>query len=153
MPAEAWGEDEGLRRYVSVEAGSFDLSGEDNVVLGRALAEDLGVEPGDPVRLLTVRPLEGGAFLPRVSRFTVTGIISTGYQELDQLWVFMPLDRGMRVLPPGSSRQLLGIKITDPYALPNPLFSSGRDGDARYLANEIAKVKAKFYLEHKELYF
>jgi lipoprotein-releasing system permease protein len=139
IPADAWSTDAGLRRYVEVEAGSFDLSGENSVVLGRALAEELGVEPGDPVRLLTVRPLDNGAFLPRVSRFTVAGVISTGYQELDQLWVFMPLERGMRVLPPGSSRQVLGIKIAEPYSLPNPLFASGRGGEARYLANEVAR--------------
>lgn len=139
IPADAWGRDAGLRRYLDVVSGSFDLTAEDSVVLGEALADELGVEPGDPVRLLTVRPLENGAFLPRVSRFTVAGVVSSGYQELDQLWVFMPLARGMRVLPPGSSRQILGIKIAEPYSLPNPLFAAGRSGDGRYLANEISR--------------
>lgn len=139
VPPEAWRADEGLRRYITVEAGAFDLTDGNSVVLGSSLAEALDVSPGDPVRLLTVRPLAGGSFLPRVSRFTVSGVISTGYQELDQLWVFMPLERGMRVLPPGSSRQLLGIKIDRPYTLPNPLFARGRSGEGRYVANEIAR--------------
>ena len=139
LPADAWRRDEGLRRYITVREGEFDLSGERSVVLGQAVAEELSVSPGDAVRLLTVRPLENGAFLPRVSTFTVRGVISTGYQELDQLWLFMPLERGMRVLPPGSSRQILGVKIEEPYSLPNPLFASGRGGEGRYLANEIAR--------------
>ncbi|MFO8063518.1 MAG: ABC transporter permease [Spirochaetota bacterium] len=139
LPAETWDADESFRRYIEVEAGSFDLEDPDNVVLGSRLAEQLDVEPGDPVRLLTVRSLDGGSFLPRVSRFTVAGVVSSGYQELDQLWVFMPFERGMRVLPSDSSRQILGIKIEEPYALPNPLFAGGRTGDARYLANEISR--------------
>lgn len=140
VPPEAWKEDPGLRRYITVEQGRFDLTGGERVVLGRSLAEELGVGPGDAVQLLTVRPLENGAFLPRVSSFTVSGVVTTGYQELDQLWLFMPLERGMRVLPPGSSRQLLGVKIENPYSLPNPLFGAGRGGEGRYLANQIART-------------
>ncbi|MFP4204719.1 MAG: ABC transporter permease [Spirochaetaceae bacterium] len=139
VPEDLWSRDEGFRRYIDLEAGEFDLGEGENVVLGKALAEELEVGPGDRVRLLTVRSLDEDSFLPRVSRFNVAGVISTGYQELDQLWMFMPFERGVRVLPEGSSRQILGIKIKDPYSLPNPLTGGGRRGEARYQANEIAR--------------
>lgn len=124
VPPDLLKRDGGFREYLSIEAGSFDLGGEERIVLGRYLAEQLQVDPGDEVRLLTVRSLEGRSFLPRVSRFVVTGIVSTGYQELDRLWAFLPLERGLRVLPPENSDSYLGIKMEHPYALQQNLFGS-----------------------------
>lgn len=124
VPPELLKEDGGFREYLSIDAGAFDLEREDSIVLGRYLAEQLQVEPGDEVRLLTVRSLEGRSFLPRVSRFVVTGVASTGYQELDRLWAFLPLERGLRVLPPENSDTFLGVKMEHPYALQQNLFGS-----------------------------
>lgn len=137
---EIWNTDTGFRDYMEVEAGAFDLregvtvfgdtSGEgarSPIVLGAQIARRLDVQPGDPVRLLTVRPSPGGAFLPRISRFTVTGVVSTGYQDLDRLWVYIPLDRGLQVLPATTARQIIGIKIDDPYGIRNPIFSPRGD--------------------------
>ena len=124
VPPEIVERDDGFRRYVKVDAGSFDLSSPRQIVLGRYLADRLAVAPGDEVRLLTVRSLEGGSFLPRVSRFTVSGIVSTGYQELDRLWAFLPLERGFAVLPPENADSYVGVKIEHPYALHPSLFGS-----------------------------
>jgi lipoprotein-releasing system permease protein len=124
VPPELLDRDRGFGEYLSVEAGSFDITDENGIVLGRYLAEELGVSPGEEVRLLTVRSLEGRSFLPRVSRFTVTGVVSTGYQELDRLWAFLNLERGLRVLPPENSDTYLGLKMEHPYALQQNLFGS-----------------------------
>ena len=124
VPPDLLERDSGFERYLEVEAGSFDLSDSRSIVVGRYLARELEVGPGDEVRLLTVRSLEGRSFLPRVSRFTVSGVVSTGYQELDRLWAFLPLSRGLEVLPAESSESYLGIKIEDPYALQPALFGS-----------------------------
>jgi lipoprotein-releasing system permease protein len=56
-----------------------------------------------------------GRSLPRISTFTVRGIFSTGYQELDKLWAYIPLRTGVRVLPDSSSTTFVGIKVSDPY--------------------------------------
>lgn len=63
--------------------------------------------------------------LPRVSRFTVSGIVSTGYRDLDRLWVFIPLDRGLRVIPDETAHDIIGIKTDYPFSIPNPLFRRG----------------------------
>jgi lipoprotein-releasing system permease protein len=124
VPPDLLKRDRGFREYLSIDAGEFDLRKERAIVLGRYLAEQLEVGPGDEVRLLTVRSLEGRSFLPRISRFVVTGVVSTGYQELDRLWAFLPLQRGLRVLPPENSDTYLGVKIEHPYALQQNLFGS-----------------------------
>jgi len=78
-----------------------------------------------------VRSLGEGRYLPRISRFTVTGVVSTGYRDLDRLWTLVSLDRGRRVLSDDSSREVIGVKIDDPFALPNPLFHRGLRGVQR----------------------
>lgn len=116
--------DRGFRKYLRIDDGSFDIEGDEDIVLGRYLAEELEVGPGDEVRLLTVRSLEGRSFLPRVSTFVVRGVVSTGYQELDRLWAFVSLKRGLAVLPPENADTFIGIKIDNPYALEQTLFGS-----------------------------
>lgn len=123
--------DPGLQRYLEIESGSWDLSEPEYIVLGRQIAEQLDVAVGDPVRVLTARPLPGGRFLPRSSSFTVQAIVSTGYADLDRLWAFIPLDRGESILPPESSRLYIRFKVEDPLALPNPLFATRPADQAR----------------------
>ncbi len=125
VSASFWDDDPAVREYLEVAAGTFDLSDPDSVVLGAHIASRLGVHPGDEVRILTVRPLGEGRMLPRVSRFTVTGVVSSGYRDLDRLWVFAPYERGVRIIPDESARDLVGIKVEKPFVLPNPLFNRG----------------------------
>ncbi|TVR30050.1 MAG: ABC transporter permease [Spirochaetaceae bacterium] len=134
---EIWQIDPGFRTYMEVQAGSFDLHGESPIVLGSQIARRLQAAPGDVIRLLTVRPGPGGAFLPRVSSFTVSGIVSTGYQDLDRLWVYIPLQRGLQVLAPGTARQIIGIKIDNPYGIQNPIFSPRPDPATAALVRSI----------------
>ncbi|MFW6215026.1 MAG: ABC transporter permease [Alkalispirochaetaceae bacterium] len=124
VPPDLRDRDRGFREYLSVEAGAFDLDSDNSIVLGRFLAQELDAGVGDEIRLLTVRSLEGRSFLPRVSRFRVTGVVSTGYQELDRLWAFIPLQRGLQLLPAENSDTFIGVKIQEPYALQPALFGS-----------------------------
>ncbi|MEX2445302.1 MAG: FtsX-like permease family protein [Alkalispirochaeta sp.] len=127
-----WRDDPRVRDLMDVSAGEFDLSGEDGIVVGAEIAARLAVGPGDPVRMLTVRPVGEGRVLPRVSRFTVAGVVSSGYRDLDRLWVFVPLARAQRIIPDETATDLVGIKVDYPRALPNPLFNRGLSGLGRH---------------------
>ena len=137
VDAGMYGRDEGFSRYFSTEAGTFDLSGERGAVVGRAVADRLGVAVGDTLRLLTVRGRVGERVIPRVSRFTVRGIASVGYQELDRLWIFISHRDGRAILPESSSRDLVGIKIDAPYDLQNPLTAPNGSEESRLLRGRI----------------
>ena len=125
---DIWEKDEEFQRYIQVREGTFDLSGDRSVVLGEAIASKLGVHPGDSVKLLTGKVFPGGRYIPRITPLTVTGIISSGYQDLDRLWVFIPYEQGERLLSEETSRTLLGIKTYVPH------------GDLRELINRIGTV-------------
>jgi lipoprotein-releasing system permease protein len=91
------------------------LEAENELLLGRTLAETLEAEPGSTVRLLTIRANEEGRDIPRVTIFTVKGIISSGYRELDSLWCIMNYEAGLTLLSPELYRAFLIVKINDPH--------------------------------------
>lgn len=113
----------GFRSYMTAKSGSLDLGDPQTILVGEEAARTLRVAVGDKLRLVTSRSDGSGGMIPRQSSFTVGGIVSCGYQELDRLWVFINLDRGRRVLATDSSSEFLAVKVADPYAIPNPLFA------------------------------
>ena len=107
--------DPGSDEYLEVLAGSINLESENELVLGKALAETLEAEPGSQVRLMTIRESEEGRNVPRVTIFTVKGIISSGYRELDSLWCIINYEAGLKLLSPELYRAFLIIKTDNPY--------------------------------------
>lgn len=125
VPQSFYRDDPAVRSYFEIEAGEFSVETDDDIVLGVETARRLDVTVGDEIRLMTVRPLGEGRILPRVSRFTVRGIVSTGYRDLDRLWVFTSWERGRRIIPDETARDFIGIKIADPWVIPNPIVGRG----------------------------
>ncbi|WP_066096143.1 lipoprotein-releasing ABC transporter permease subunit [Xanthomonas massiliensis] len=75
------------------------VPGSFNIVLGQELALWLGVDVGDTV-LVTLADVQGtpmGA-LPRVKRFTVSGIFEAGYNEVDRGLAVVNMEDLQRVL-------------------------------------------------------
>lgn len=135
LDADLYRRDAGLRRYLTVEAGEFDLQGR-GVALSREVARQLGAQVAD--RLLLVTALDRGAgrgtgsgagigaalLVPKLTPLEVRAIVATGYQELDKLWVFVSHATGDRLLPPGSGRAFVGLKVSDPFADLGPVLAA-----------------------------
>lgn len=108
-------EDPGSASLLKIIDGERSPQSPRDIVLGETLAENIGVVSGDTVRLMTVRPLEGGRMTPRTAAFTVRGIISCGYNEIDALWCIITPEGGSRIFTPEQVSSSLIIKIDDPY--------------------------------------
>ena len=142
----------------SLESGSFDLGASNAILLGREIAEKLGVGVGDQVKLLTTldtAAVSDKRYIPKVSLFDVKGIFSTGYQELDKLWTYIPLKTGVRILSLRNSSQFIGVKLKDPFhALNeqmNPLIEL-LPGEARiYTWYQLEKANYKSFQTTKAL--
>ncbi len=78
-------ESEAFRKLLKVTDGSLDsfYGSKKNCVVGEKIASTLGVKPGDFMRLVTAN---------RVASYRISAVVSSGYQELDALWVFIPLE-------------------------------------------------------------
>lgn len=112
-----------LERSVSVVDKHMHLGqlsdlkpGEYNVVIGRLLARNLGVMPGDKL-LLTMPQVQvtpAGLF-PRVKRFTVSGVFEVGAQ-MDQNLVLIHMRDAQKLLRLKDDAEGLRIKTNDIYS-------------------------------------
>lgn len=109
-------ENESFKNLFQVKSGALAFKDEHSAVIGSALAEKTSLAVGDTLRLITMRTLPNGKTVPKTASFTVCGIVSSGYQELDALWVFVPLETGFEFLASNVSRVLIGVKTEDAFS-------------------------------------
>jgi lipoprotein-releasing system permease protein len=114
LPGDYYRSDAGIAEYLSIEAGEFQLESRQDAMLSAQVAEKLNVKVGDRVRLLTAKPMPGRAPILRPSFFTVKGVFSTGYYELDALSMYIPVDTG-KVLFDEPGNYTIGVKLDNPY--------------------------------------
>ena len=84
-------------------------------VIGKKLAEDLELHAGDTFRIITTKS-SGEKMLPKLTSFTVSAIVSSGYQELDQFWVFIPLEAAYSSLSMESASYNVMIETGDAFS-------------------------------------
>ncbi|MFP4384582.1 MAG: ABC transporter permease [Spirochaetia bacterium] len=106
--------DPALEQYLGIRGGKFDFSAENSIVLGTGLAREIGVYPGETVRLVTFGGSSFSSLSPTEDIFTVTGIFQSGYQDFDLGWGFINLEDGKELF--GDDGSLVwGIKLDDRY--------------------------------------
>ncbi|MGI5172246.1 ABC transporter permease [Treponema sp. OMZ 840] len=104
--------DRGFAREIAVYRGNFDL-GDNQAVVASQLAYSLGIAPGDKISLLAISGSSDVDLLSSSRVFTVSGLFSSSYSEINNSFVFLSLDTGQKLL--GSSAQTLyGIKLHKP---------------------------------------
>lgn len=95
--------------------GKLEFENERSAILGSKIASTLNLKVGDTCRIITLNKNKNAKIVPKVSMFKISGIISSGYQELDALWVFIPLDQGLKLLPINSSLTSILVSTSDPF--------------------------------------
>ena len=85
-------------------------------VIGEKLAATLDLHAGSTFRLITTRTGDSGAVVPKITPFKVAAIVSSGYQELDALWVFIPLEAGFSILSAPQASVKIGIEARDGFS-------------------------------------
>lgn len=96
-------------------AASQDAPG---VLLGRVVAEELGVKVGD---VLTLIPPQGRltplGMIPRLQRLRVVGLFSSGLYEYDSSWGYVSLETLRQILGSENPVTVLQMKVQDIYAV------------------------------------
>ena len=108
--------------------GSIDdlRAGEYGIVLGSELAYSLGVRKGDPVTVISPQATVSPAgVLPRLRRFTVTGIFDVGMYEYDRGVAMMHMEDAAKLFSLGDNVTGVRLKLDDMFLAP-------------YIAREIA---------------
>ena len=96
-----------------LEAGKF------NVILGSALAAELGVKKGDSVVLMTPEATATPAgLMPRMRRFVVSGIFESGMYEFDRGLALVHRVDAARLYRLGDNVTGLRLALVDPFEAP-----------------------------------
>ena len=78
-----------------IEGSTQDFANAENLsktaVIGQKMAELLNLHVGDTFRIITTKSINGKVS-PKLTSFKVCAIVSSGYQELDALWIFIPIE-------------------------------------------------------------
>ena len=93
-------------------AGEF---GGDLIIVGDRLAQNLGVQPGDPLTLIS--PTGGATAFgatPQRKTYTVAGTFSVGMSEYDQAFIYMPLEQARLFFGRGDGVDFVEMKLKNP---------------------------------------
>jgi lipoprotein-releasing system permease protein len=102
----------------ALEAFERETPGLAPVLLGRDMAEALGVGAGDVVSVTVPQGrLSPMGVLPRVARFRVAGVVTSGLYEFDSSWAYVPLSVAQRLLEAGDRASLIEVRVDDMYAV------------------------------------
>ena len=92
-------------------------------VIGKKLADELELKAGDTFRIITTRTAgEPGTeenfskIVPKLSSFKIAAIVSSGYQELDQFWVFIPIEAAYSSLSMESANFHIMFETSDAFS-------------------------------------
>jgi lipoprotein-releasing system permease protein len=113
-------EGEGARLAKSVVEGRLsDLTpGSDRIVIGRAIAQMLGVGLGDFLTVLVPTTDRNGVPEPRLREFQVAGIFDVDLQDFDDALLIAALDDVRALLPQPDARMSLHVNFTEPLGAP-----------------------------------
>src|SRR5215469_12089757 len=108
--------DEALQRVV---AGKLDFSpdadGIDGLLIGKQLADEWKISPGD---YLTITSPQGRltpfGLIPRTRRFRVAGVFDSGFYDYDENWCFMTLASAQGLAGAGDLVNVLEFRLDQP---------------------------------------
>ena len=129
-------------------AGTLDelKPGAWHVVLGDALAAELGVKVGDSVIVI---PPEGSVtpvgIMPRMKRCTVSGIFRSGMYEYDRGLALLNISDAARLLHFGDGVSGVRLQLADPLAAPQLVRKLALQLGGGFLVSDWTRVHANFF--------
>ena len=114
LPDEERGSD--LSRFVDESTLAELTPGGRRIILGRTLALNLGLKPGDPVTLL-VPKIANGHVTPRYAAFTVAGAFEAGIQDHDSGLALVHMSDASDLYGLNGAAGGLAVQLADPLAV------------------------------------
>src|SRR5262252_351851 len=108
--------DEALQRMV---AGKLDFSpdadGIDGLLVGKQLADEWKISPGDYVTITSPQGrLTPFGLIPRTRRFRINGVFDSGFYDYDENWCFMTLAAAQGLAGTGDFVNVLEFRLNQP---------------------------------------
>jgi lipoprotein-releasing system permease protein len=108
--------DEALRHLAAGRPDfSADADGIDALLVGKQLAEEWRLSPGDYVTLMSPQGrLIPFGMMPRTRRFRVAGVFDSGFYDYDENWCFLRLSAAQALSGVGDLANVLEFRLDNP---------------------------------------
>ncbi len=129
-------------------SGSVDdlVDGEFRIILGKDLANYLGVGPGDKVTVVTPQvsatPI---GIMPRLKRFTVSGIFAVGMADYDRNAAFIQMHDAAKLMSLGDAVSGVRLKLVDLWQAPRLSREIAYDLGGLYQIIDWTQVHSNFF--------
>lgn len=98
----------------NIVKGSLKDFGEDSIVIGQELSNEIGVFVGDEVEVVSSEPtMSPIGSMPTTRVFKVVAIFSSGLYDLDATWVYAPLHAVQRLLHVDDVVRTIEVKVAN----------------------------------------
>ncbi len=128
--------------------GSMDdlRPGEFNIVLGKDLARSLGVLSGDKVTLVAPQAnVTPAGILPRLRRFTVTGVFEVGMYEYDSALALIHAEDAAKLFGFGDGVTGVRMKLKDIFMAPRLSQEIANELPGNYLVSDWTRQHSNFF--------
>ncbi|ATC24893.1 lipoprotein-releasing ABC transporter permease subunit [Caulobacter vibrioides] len=89
--------------------------GGDIVLIGERMAQTLGVQPGDPITIISPSgPATAFGSSTREKNYIVGGVFSVGMSQFDEAFIYMPLEQAQLFFGRDTTVDYVEIKVEDP---------------------------------------
>ncbi|MGM0594173.1 MAG: lipoprotein-releasing ABC transporter permease subunit [Pseudomonadota bacterium] len=129
-------------------SGALDdlVPGEFHIILGIDLARILGVMTGDKVTLVTPSAnVTPAGVMPRMKRFTVSGIFEVGMYEYDSAMALIHLEDARRLFRMGDGVTGLRLKLDDMFRAPMVSRELAKEVPGIYQVRDWTQYHANFF--------
>lgn len=108
---------EAFSSMIEVLQGSLEDFGKNpkECVVSQVIAEKLDLHLGDSFRLVTTSSQDGN-LRPKMTGFKVGAVVSSGYQEIDSLWIFVPIGETISFASEDTRTSSVLIDLEDPFS-------------------------------------
>lgn len=121
-------------------------AGRYGIILGSTLATYLGVMPGDKVTLITPQVNASPAgILPRLRRFTVTGIFEIGMHEYDRNMALIHIRDAAKLIRLGEAVSGLRLKLDDLFYAPQVTRTLASELYGHYQIQDWTQAHSNFF--------
>lgn len=104
----------------NIKKGSMEGFGQgeyggDIVLIGERMAQTLGVQPGDPITVISPSgPATAFGSSTREKNYIVGGLFSVGMSQFDEAFIYMPLEQAQLFFGRDTTVDYVEIKVEDP---------------------------------------
>ena len=130
-----------------VSGSLFDLkAGEYGIVLGRELANSLGVYEGDRVTVITPQAsITAVGVMPRLKRFRVVGVFEVGMNQFDSAMSYMHIEDAAKLFSYKERVSGVRLKLTDLFEAPRITREIEKDFGDDYWVKDWSKQHKNFF--------